>query len=216
MNVSKIRKEVISIAKIVVVIFAFKSTIAANYTVPTGSMIPTIAIGDKLFVNKMAYDIRIPFTTINLYTFEDPKPGDVIVFDAPHDPGTNFVKRLIAGPGDLIEVSNGFVRINGNPLKTSIKDNEQILNLLRNGGLYTEHLGEHTYSVQRTNLPQLGEIRHKLVDNQYFAMGDNRDQSSDSRQWGVVPRENILGKAKFVYFSMDWPTIRWNRIGTKL
>lgn len=217
MNLKKIKSEAISLISMILLICAFKSTFAANYTVPTGSMKPTIEPGDKLFVNKMAYDIRIPFTKIRLLELSTPKRGDVIVFECPYDPSTTFVKRLIGLPGDLLEVESGFIKINGKPLSISINNQENLIKVLSKGGFYTETIGEKTYTVRRVpSRAQIPSIRVRVPDGHFFAMGDNRDESGDSRSWGFVPKENIWGKAKFIYFSFDWPIIHWERIGNLL
>lgn len=214
-NLKKIVSEIVSMAFLVLVIFAFKSSFVANYTVPTPSMRPTIEPGDKLIVNKMAFDLRVPFTKIRLMEFDKPQRGDVIVFDPPHDGSVPFIKRLIGLPGDLIEVEDGFITLNGEPLKMSITPGE-IDRLVTDGGTYTETLGEKTYTVRR--IPKgnrIPSLRVRVPDDHYFAMGDNRDESADSRVWGFVPKENIWGRAKFVYFAFDWSTftVFWNRIG---
>lgn len=195
-------------------ICAFKSTFAANYTVISGSMKPTIEIGDKLFVNKMAYDIRIPFTKARLFEHTAPERGDVIVFECPYDPSMTFVKRLIGLPGDLIEVENGFIAVNGKPLKISVQDRKTLSKVLTTGGFYTESLGVKNYTVRRVPTKAgFASVSTRVPAGHYFAMGDNRDESGDSRSWGFVPKENLWGKAKIIYFSFDWPKLHWERIG---
>lgn len=165
----------------------------------------------------MAYDLRIPFTKMRLIEHSTPERGDVIVFECPYDPSTTFVKRLIGLPGDLIEVEHGFIKINGEPLKISVDNQDELIAILSDGGFYTESLGEKTYSVRR--IPARSDIppvRVRVPEGHFFAMGDNRDESGDSRSWGFVPKENLWGKAKFIYFSFDWPTFHWERIGNLL
>jgi len=214
MNFQKLKSEAISLGLLVLAICAFKSTFVMNYTVPTGSMKPTIEPGDKLIVNKMAYDFRVPFTKFRLFEYAKPERGDVIVFECPYDPSITFVKRLIGKPGDLLEVQNGFIKINGEALKISVQDQDELIKILYDGGLYTETLGDRSYTVRRVpvkmNIPSVGV---RIPEGQYFAMGDNRDESADSRSWGFVPKENIFGKAKFIYFSFEWPKFRWDRVG---
>lgn len=217
MNFKKIRSEIISLSIIILLVCSFKSTFFANYTVPTGSMKPTIEPGDKLFVNKMAYDIRIPFTKIRLFEYTKPARGDVIVFECPYDPSTTFVKRLIGLPGDLIEVENGFIKINGQPLNISPEDQKLITHEIFDERFYTEDLEKKSYTVRRvSNRSEIAPIRARVPEGHFFAMGDNRDESADSRIWGFVPKENVWGKAKFIYFSFDWPKFHWERIGNLL
>lgn len=218
MDYKKIRSEVLSLSIMIMVICAFKSTFVANYTVPTGSMKPTIEPGDKLFVNQMAYDLRIPFTRIRLFELSLPQRGDVIVFDAPHEPMT-FVKRLIGLPGDLIEVGYGFIKVNGEALNISVSGEGQLREILSKGGLYQETLDDKTYFVRRVpSSSHVPPVKVRVPEGHYFAMGDNRDESDDSRRWGFVPKENLLGKARLIYFSFDWPTrsFHWERIGNVL
>lgn len=214
MNFQKIKSEVISLVILVLLICAFKSTFLMNYTVPTGSMKPTIEPGDKLIVNKMAYDLRVPFTKIRLMEFSKPERGDVIVFECPYDPSITFVKRLIGLPGDLLEVENGFIKINDKALDISVKNEDELLKILTEGGFYTESLGEKTYTVRRVPTSfSVRPVKVRVPEDHYFAMGDNRDESGDSRSWGFVPKENLFGKAKFIYFSFQWPKVYWDRIG---
>lgn len=124
-------------------ILVIKTTLADHYHVPTGSMIPTIAIGDNLFTNKIAYDLKLPFTKIILKKLGEPERGDIIVFDYPKDPSISYIKRLIAIPGDRVEIINGFVKING---KLTLKNPEElqkiigILNSETEEVLYTEEV----------------------------------------------------------------------------
>lgn len=210
----KIKSEALSLGLLILLVCAFKSTFVMNYTVPTGSMKPTIEPGDKLIVNKMAYSLRVPFTKMRFWELAEPQRGDVIVFECPYDASITFVKRLIGLPGDLIEVEDGLIKLNGEALKISVQDQSELLNILYNGGIYSETLGEIKYSVRRVPvMMSFPPVKVRIPDGKYFAMGDNRDESDDSRRWGFVPKENIYGKAKFIYFSFEWPKIRWERFG---
>jgi signal peptidase I len=202
----KMRKEFLSLGLMLLGIFSFRSSIAEPYVVPSGSMEPSILPGDYLFVSKLAYSLRVPFTDISLASFHEPKRGDIVVFRYPLDTSVNFVKRLIGLPGDDIVVTDGEIRINGQALKR-VGDEE--------------YLGEVVHPVQR--LPHLPDPapRHFIVPkDSYFFMGDNRDNSNDSRVWGFVPKAYIKGKAIFVWMSLNKehtiPEVRWNRIGHSL
>ncbi len=216
-------KEGIHIALIVLGVFAFKSIFIANYTVPTGSMAHNIEPGDRLIVNKMAYDLRVPFTNIQIKHFGDPQRADIVVFDYPLDPSINYVKRLIGLPGDKIEVTDGFITVNDIRFQTSISDPYETMRLVTEGGQYQETAFGKTYTVQR--LPHTSVTltqKWTVPEGHYFFMGDNRDNSADSRMWGFVPRENIKGKALWVYLSLDsqtegfLPKLRTDRFGKKL
>lgn len=211
-----------------VLIFAFKSSFIGNFTVPTGSMEYTILPGDKIIADMRAYDVRVPFTDISLYCFGDPKIGDIIVFDYPRDRWTNYVKRVVGLPGDVIEVTDGFITRNGVPFKTTPESEDFLEDMVRNGGDYEEESREGvSYMVHREPNPMsfLGRTQtFRVPKGQFFVMGDNRDRSSDSREWGFVPRSHIKGQALFIYFSTDsepgWFTIpkriRFERFGQGL
>jgi signal peptidase I len=179
------------------IFFAFRWSFADHTRVPTGSMEPTIAVGDHLIINKLAYDFKIPFTQFKVLKIDNPEAGDIITFTPPHDPKTTYVKRLIAGPGDKVEVKDGFVKVNG---KSLIQEKLEITQPIFS---YQESLNGHTYTVARDLLqarPQ--ELSLIVPKDKYFFMGDNRDNSLDSRAWGFVDRSQILAKAERVLFSV--------------
>ena len=208
-----------------VLIFAFKSSFVGNFTVPTGSMVPNILPGDKIIADMRAYTVRVPFSDKILFEVAKPEVGDIIVFDYPHDRWTNYVKRLVGKPGDVIEITDGFIIRNGEKFKTTPEDEDFLENILVNGGDYEEENSTGLrYTVHRsprhTNI-YIQPMVVKVPEGHYFFVGDNRDRSSDSREWGFVPADHIKGKAKFIYYSSDsdpgWFTIprriRWERIG---
>lgn len=212
-------KEGANLGLILLLVLTFKSIIVANYTVPTGSMEPAVLPGDKLIVNKMAYNLRIPFTDIALVEFQKPGQGDIVVFDYPPDPSLNFVKRVIGTPGDKVKVRDGFITVNGTKVETSLTSDQE-WHTLTSGGHYKETIAGTTFIVQRlAHIPIDFEREFTVPPEHYFVMGDNRDNSSDSRFWGFVPAKNIKGRAKFIYFSLKWdegsmiPSIRFDRIG---
>ncbi|MCM0606252.1 MAG: signal peptidase I [Xanthomonadaceae bacterium] len=174
-----------------------RSTFANYYIVPSGSMEPTIAIGDRIFVNRVAYDLKVPLTNIILKNLDEPKRGDIVVFESPVKPGLTLVKRLVALPGDDVLIENGFLFINGKP-------------------------GEFENHVKRIPEYFRPESRHFIVpEGQYFMMGDNRDNSADGRVFGFVKRELLMGRASRVLFSVDLHQnfsriVAWNRIGKSL
>ena len=198
------------------------------FNIPSGSMKPTLLVGDFILVNKLVYgdwSIGIPFTDITFYRIKNrlvhPDRGDVIVFKYPENPKIDFIKRIIALPGDTVQVKDDVVYLNGKPLPKK-KD-----------GIYSEH-GEHvqiyiecttrkyhnhqkycykTMEIYENEGKDFGPI--KVPEGHYFVMGDNRDNSRDSRFWGFVPDDYIIGRAFIIYFSVDLqkPMIRFNRIG---
>lgn len=207
-----------------IVLFSAKWSIADHYRVPTGSMLPTIAIGDQVLTDKLAYDIRFPFTDIILAETGTPERGDIIVFKYPKDPSENYVKRLIAVPGDRVEILDGFVKVNGQLTLESPAGFKATLDKLRTSDrpfFYQERLDGKEFTVQRIpGLSQNHRIAFTVPKDQYFFMGDNRDNSADSRFWGFVPRNYLLGKVKGVTLSYTLdgliPRINLCRFGKSL
>jgi signal peptidase I len=176
--------------------------------VPSGSMQPTILVGDRVLVNKLAYDLKVPFTTWHLAEWANPQRGDIVVFFSPHD-GKRLVKRVIGLPGDTVELRNRRLFLNGKPVDYSPLDEAVSAPLAaaeRRANLFaTEALPAHSHAVMATpSLPAPRDFGPQRVPaGQYFMMGDNRDNSFDSRFWGFVPREKIVGRASVVVMSLD-------------
>ena len=201
-------------------VLAARWSLASQYRVPTGSMEPTIHVGDHIFVNKMAYDLKIPFTEKVLAKVSDPKRGDIVVFLFPKDPSVVFVKRMIGLPGDHIHIKNGFISVNGKWIEGSdIGSNE--LSQKNQDFTYHEHWLKHDVTVQRIpDMARAHELDFVVPENMYFCMGDNRDNSDDSRSWGFVPRKNLKGRASRVLWSVSfanlWPSVDIGRTGHSL
>jgi signal peptidase I len=210
-------KEIKSTALLVLIIFAFRSTCFEPFRIPSGSMIPTLNIGDFIVVNKFAYGLKLPFS--DMYTdpvylthFDSPKRYDVIVFKYPMDPNVNYIKRVIGLPGDEIELVNKQVYVNGKMI-SAIPENSPVtkefaesfegekLNFFKVNDDHREYIIQTTNEVTRADT--IG--RFKVPEGKYFVMGDNRDFSADSRYWGFVPKENIKGKAFAVWMSLTFP-----------
>lgn len=211
------------------VAFFFRTTIASPRHIPTGSMIPTIKIGEFIFVSMFAYDWHIPFTRKSLVHRADPERGDIIVFEYPVDPSKDYIKRVIGVPGDRISLQNKKVILNGEPVPQEVAEDKAILQDLEPKydpsvmSLYRETNDGKSHYVAYINdpdRPTLSEMDEIVVpENSYFVMGDNRDDSLDSRYWKFVPREKILGKAGFIWFSFDqahFPFLRLSRFFTML
>jgi signal peptidase I len=214
-----------SLLLLVLILTAVRSAIADWNDVPTGSMNPTIVQGDRVFVNKLAYDLKVPFTTWHLAQWSNPRRGDIVVFFSPVD-GTRLVKRVIGLPGDKIELADEHLLINGRPSayerlpaatgRDVPPDNDglRVYEQEKAGGIPSHPV---TILPQRPAPRTFGPVT--VQPGQYFMMGDNRDNSYDSRFWGAVERERIVGRASMVVLSLDrqhYFAPRWHRFFTPL
>lgn len=213
---------------IAVVLFLFvRAFIVEAFKIPSGSMERTLLVGDFLLVNKLVYGAEVPFTGARLPAMRDPQLGDVIVFQYPEDRTKNFVKRLVGMPGDTVEMREGVYYLNG------VAQQEPYVTHIDPDG----DSGDAMFRWQRDYLVRTAEARlgyHPsrnnwgplvVPDESYFVLGDNRDNSLDSRYWGFVPDSLVRGRPMFVYYSyapdtvhrLAWVTrIRWGRVGTRV
>ena len=203
---------------------SFKSAIADWNVVPTGSMKPTIVEGDRIFINKLAYDLKIPYTTLHIAEWADPKRGDIVVFYSPSD-GKRLVKRIVGIPGDSLEMRNNQLIINGSMVRYepiySLKGEDLPKNEDIHQIVFKENLRGTQHPVMFT--PQVPSTRSFgpviVPDGKFFMMGDNRDNSADSRYFGFVERSLVVGRATSVVISLDINNKyqpRWQRFFTKL
>jgi len=218
------RKEIRPMLILAAVLFSIRSSLADWNDVPTGSMKPTILEGDRVFVNKLAYDLKVPFTTWHIVEWSNPRRGDIVVFYSPQD-GQRLVKRVIGLPGDTVELRNNVLVLNGQPLdyKPIAEELLRDVDLVeRTSSDYTfEQLAEQPHAITANpNLPSkrtFGPV--KVPADHYFMMGDNRDNSFDSRYYGSVPRSKIVGRATSIVMSLDrancWVP-RWHRFFSSL
>ncbi|MCK6594342.1 MAG: signal peptidase I [Bacteriovoracaceae bacterium] len=238
MDKDKVIKEIKSYIIIIVSVFAFRSSLFEPNHIPSGSLLPTNAIGDFILVNKFSYGLKVPYSEwlgkpVYFSEFKTPTRGDIVVFEYPLDRNILYVKRLIGVPGDEIEVRDNIVYLNGKEVERSeIKDPKDQAELFdaskynRNDlKFYKNKIGEKEFvtaeniALFRHNNTQ-GKI--KVPEGHYFVLGDNRDYSADSRIWGFVPQDHIRGRAMVVWFNMVYPWseeefhFRPGRIGTLL
>jgi signal peptidase I len=204
---------------VILVVFLLRSFLFEPFKIPSGSMIPTLAVGDLILVNKYHYGIRLPVINRKIIDNNDPRRGDVMVFRYPRDTGIDYIKRVVGLPGDEVAYRRQRLYLNGEPVPTEpLGDffNEETLRVEKQ---YVEKLGdvEHRILVDRNRdlylpvnepFPFRENCRYsaegvscKVPEGHYFVMGDNRDNSMDSRFWGFVPDENIVGKAFFVWMN---------------
>lgn len=204
MNKKKLFEEVRVFLVMVLVISSLRSALADWNDVPTGSMKPTIEEGDRVVVNKLAYDLKIPFTTVNVFTWGDPGRGDIVVLFSPVD-RTRLVKRVVAIPGDRVAMIENQLFVNGRVAPVSGLTGP--LDDPRQGPAFVadESLPGRRHKVMFT--PQVPAVRSFapiiVPGRKYFVMGDNRDNSNDSRFIGFVDRRQIVGEATAVAFSLD-------------
>lgn len=234
----KLIKETKSIALIIVVVLTFRSIFFEPFRIPSGSMIPTLMIGDFILVNKFSYGLKVPFSDLVMFDTSlnpiyvagksEPKRGDVIVFKYPKDLSVNYIKRVIGLPGDTLEIRNKVVYINDKPIEAKEIDGQAIMSDMDdkfksyNLKFYKTKTGEHEHIIQQDNdnYYKVDFEKISIPAGNYFVMGDNRDFSYDARYWGFVKHEQIKGKALVVWFSFIFPfgenqwKFRPGRIGT--
>ena len=174
-----------------------RTFVVQAFKIPSGSMEPTLEIGDHILVNKFIYGTKIPFTSIRLIPWKEPKRGDVIVFIYPLDPSKDFIKRVVGVSGDTIKIVNKKLYIN----ETEVPDPHAV---------YKE---DNIFSAEAQKRDNFGPVT--VPKACLFVLGDNRDRSLDSRFWGFVPLEDVRGKAFIIYWSWNsqGTTVRWNRLG---
>jgi signal peptidase I len=183
----KLLREALTLASLVLVLLAARSSLADHNLVPSSSMLPTLQIGDRILVNKLAYGLRVPFSHQYLIASPDPARGDVVVLDSPVD-GTRLVKRVVAVPGDRVEVRRGRLRLDGREVEVRPTA----------GGLVEVLSGRaHPLSLAAGGGPDLGPVT--LPADRYLVMGDNRGNSADGRSFGSVSRARILGRVVGVF-----------------
>ncbi len=224
----KTRKQIIweniaSALVALVVVFVIRSSVVEAFRIPSGSMIPTLLVGDHIFVNKFAYGFKIPFSDWvgkPIYFIEraGPQHGDIIVFEFPKDPSIYYIKRVVGLPGDVIEIRNKVLSINGKVIEQTPTEKdtaEKIFSQLDNDPKYSRNYLD-VYREKLFDDPnQMGHLmmldKNSVIDEvrgpitvppeSYFVMGDNRDYSNDSRFWGFVPASNVKGKAIVIWLS---------------
>ena len=206
---------------VILIVFMLRSFLVEPFKIPSGSMIPTLLVGDFILVNKFTYGIRLPVINKKIISINEPERGDVMVFRYPEDPSVDYIKRVVGLPGDKVAYEGKRLTINGKevPVREAgdylLKDKIQYLNE------YTETLGKTEHAIlldgnEPAALPYVKQFpqRENCIYNNngvtctvppghYFMMGDNRDNSSDSRVWGFVPEANIVGKAFFIWFNFS-------------
>lgn len=204
---------------VILVVLLLRSFIVEPFRIPSGSMIPTLRVGDFILVEKFSYGLRVPVINREILRTGEPQRGQVMVFRYPKNPDEDFIKRVVGLPGDHIEYRNKQLYINGT------------LQRRDDGKPYLYHESDNRYIDAREYTEDLAGVKHHILlipgmdeppmsfvvpPHEYFVMGDNRDLSNDSRYWGYVPEQNLVGRAFLVWFSWDLAHgkgIDWRRIG---
>ncbi|MCX7943129.1 MAG: signal peptidase I [Deltaproteobacteria bacterium] len=218
-----IRENIESIIWAASIALILRSFVIEAYKIPSGSMIPTLVIGDHLFVNKYIYGLKIPFTFIKFFDYRKPKRGEIVIFTRPEE-GKDFIKRVIGVEGDTVEVRGHDIYLNGELLKKEYVDEYEYFEKDEFSGEYKKvraqrYLetidGKKHYIILKPDSPLMGfgDGIYKIEKDALFVMGDNRDNSSDSRFWGTVKLKQIKGRAMFIWWSWGGGKgIQFNRI----
>ena len=214
-----------SLFPVFLIVLLLRSFLVEPFRIPSGSMMPTLLIGDFILVNKFRYGIRLPVVNSKVIEIGEPQRGDVVVFRYPKDNSTPYIKRVIGLPGDQIEYNqaNKLLYINGEPVPQHLVDTyigEGAASRMTGYEQRIEYLpgAEHAILVNSDIGQKAPFDKWTVPDNEYIVFGDNRDNSRDSRFWGTVPEENLIGKAFFIWMNWDWENgcINWQRVGTRI
>lgn len=197
---------------VLLIVLVIRSFVFEPFRIPSGSMMPTLLQGDFIFVKKYSYGLRLPVTETKIIETGEPERGDVVVFRLPQNPSVNYIKRVVGLPGDTIVYKDHRLTIN-----------DALVELERSPGatpaepVYVEHLDGREHEILITNSYSVKDGVYVVPEGRYFVMGDNRDNSKDSRFIEAIPESHLVGEAVRVWMHMDglsWP--RWDRIGLKI
>jgi len=198
-----------SLFPVLLIVLMFRSFLFEPFKIPSGSMIPTLLVGDFIVVNKYSYGLRLPVLHKKFLSLGEPQRGDVVVFRYPVDPSVNFIKRLIGLPGDTISYRNKQLFVNGEtvPAKEQgrFTSDEVKCSIPRTDAMrLTETIGgvDHDILLHGNSGSRNGQWQ--VPEGHYFVMGDNRDRSNDGREWGFVPEENLMGRAVGIWLNFDY------------
>lgn len=205
-----------SLFPVFLVVLVLRSFVIEPFRIPSGSMYPTLEIGDFIVVNKFAYGIKLPVTQTKILDIGEPERGDVVVFKYPNDPDVDYIKRVIGLPGDEITYINRTLFINGKAVRQQplgLYHGTRSGKVMDDASLVSETLGERKHEIL-LDIDKRSQDMNTIVvpEGHYFMMGDNRDHSNDSRFWGFVPEKNLKGKAFGIWMNWD-DGIQFSRIG---
>jgi len=211
----------VSFFPVILIVFLLRSFLVEPFKIPSSSMVPTLLVGDFILVNKFTYGIRLPVANVKVIELGSPRRGDVMVFRFPEDTSLDYIKRVVGLPGDRIEVRNRRLSVNGEPVPLKQLDDYLSKERMQFSRRFVERLDgtEHEILLEddapsalmpSRSFPFAGNCNYNTAGlactvppGHYFVMGDNRDNSSDSRVWGFVPDENIVGRAFFIWLNLN-------------
>jgi signal peptidase I len=205
---------------VILIVFILRSFLFEPFKIPSGSMIPTLLVGDFILVNKFTYGIRLPVINKNIIDINSPQRGDVMVFRFPEDPSLDYIKRVVGLPGDTVSYQNKRLSINGQAVEMTKVEDFEHRDRMYSSEQYVANMGVEHRLLNDVSapafMPDVSQFPYrknctynasgmtcKVPDGHYFMMGDNRDNSRDSRAWGFVPEQNIVGKAFFIWLNLS-------------
>lgn len=192
---------------VLLIVLLLRSFVVEPFRIPSGSMLPTLRVGDFILVNKFSYGLRLPVLRTRFLPLGEPERGDVVVFKYPENPRIDYIKRIIGVPGDKIAYHDKKLTINGQPAEIDfIGSYNRPTNRGGPGtfGLFAEHLPDAEHQILIHPLAPAMDFELTVDEGHYFVMGDNRDDSRDSRYWGFLPEKNLVGKAFFIWMHWDF------------
>jgi len=198
-----------SLFPVLLIVLVFRSFLFEPFKIPSGSMIPTLLVGDFIVVNKFSYGIRLPVLNKKIINTGDPKRGDVVVFRYPVDPAVNFIKRAVGLPGDTITYRDKQLDVKGEKVENATEGRFSSGDIkcstpAADAMLFDEQLGDVSHNILLHDRSPSRNGQWVVPEGHYFMMGDNRDRSNDSREWGFVPDENLLGRAVGIWLNFDF------------
>ncbi len=210
---------------VLLLVLILRSFLFEPFRIPSGSLKPTLKVGDFILVNKFYYGLRLPVLHTKFFAYHEPKIGDIVVFRSVTDPNNmDLIKRIVAVPGDRISYINKVLYVNGKPAEQTFIKQTQDQDEANIHTWVVMEKNENLNGIQhhiweRPDVNESGDFQNIVVPkDSYFGMGDNRDNSTDSRFWGFIPEANIIGKAQLILLSWDGDTdsFRWDRIGKSI